>query len=88
MKPFERYRLVGSGFEVFHQGIQVLFEIILEHFNDHLVRACRTPIPLDGLKGLPHRLGGNSPRQRVDFEFRARSSRRILLTLALPVANA
>jgi hypothetical protein len=52
--PFKRDRLIGASFEVFHETIQISFEITLEHLYRDFIKTCCAPVPFNGFKGLYH----------------------------------
>ena len=54
-----------SRFQLPHQRREVFLEVGSEHLNADLVHPRGPAIPLDGLEGLSHELGGDPPGQRM-----------------------
>ena len=66
----QRFRLKRvSRFEVAHRGVEVLFDIGLEHPDADLIHPSRALIALDILERLTHKFRGDSASQRMSFWF-------------------
>ena len=60
--------LEGPALEVPHQGREVRLAVGVKQVDAHLVDPRCASVPLDGLEGLSHQLGGNSPRERMHLD--------------------
>ena len=66
----QRFRLkLASRFEVTHRGVEVLFDIGLEHPDADLIHPRRAPVALDILERFSHKFRGDSTSQRMSFWF-------------------